>query len=232
MRWFLLKLALVALGLLPALGLGYGAFRDQLGPNPVETLLHDTGLWALRGLLLTLTLTPLRKLTRWHGIVRLRRTLGLLTFFYAALHFCIYLTLDRQLDWLEISVDLGKRPYIIVGFTAFLLLLALAATSFDRAIKWLGGLRWQQLHSLVYPAAALAVLHFAWLVKADRREALLYTLLLLLLLLPRLWWQRQARLRAQTGRAAARGCAHHAGSSRHNFPIAVQLERPNPRAKP
>lgn len=225
MRWLLLKLALISVCLIPALMLGYGLVSDQLGPNPVETLLHDTGLWALRGLLLTLVLTPLRKLTRWHSVVRFRRTLGLCTFFYAALHFSIYLVLDRQLDWLEISADLGKRPYIIVGFTALVLLSLLAATSFNRAIKWLGGARWQQLHSLVYPAAALAVLHFAWLVKADRREAWLYALLLLLLLLPRLWWQRQARLRATAGRLATRGCQVAAAPGRKEFPIAVRIAR-------
>ncbi len=225
MRWRLIKLAVVFLCLLPAVALLVSVVYDTLGANPIETLLHDTGLWAVRGLLLTLAITPLRKLTRWHVVVRLRRTLGLCAFFYACLHFSIYLLLDRQLDWPDILADVTKRPYIIVGFTAFLLLSALAVTSFDRAIKWLGGMRWQQLHSLVYPAAALAVLHFAWQVKADVREPLLYALLLLGLLVPRLWWHRQARQRAAASRAAADKHSGGAACHRKAFPVAVQISR-------
>lgn len=175
--------------LLPLAWLTWDAYHHQLGANPVETLSHRTGGWALKFLLLTLAVTPLRRITGWHQLVRLRRMLGLYTFFYACLHFLIWLVFDHFFDVDEILKDIVKRPYITVGFTAFVLLVPLAVTSTNAMMRRLGG-RWAQLHQLVYVVATLAVLHFLWLVKADVREPVLYGLLLAVLLGWRVWWQR------------------------------------------
>lgn len=160
----------------------------DLGVNPVETLTHHTGLWGLRLLLLTLTITPLRRLTGWNRLIRYRRMLGLFAFFYAVLHVGVYLVFDQFFDLEGILDDLGKRPYISVGFLAFLLLIPLAVTSTNAMIRRLGR-RWQPLHRLVYITAGLAVLHYLWLVKADLRAPLGYAALLAVLLGSRLWWR-------------------------------------------
>ncbi len=171
--------------LLPLAALVWAGFRGALGANPVETITHDTGQWALRLLLATLAVTPVRRLTGWAPVVRLRRMLGLFAFFYAALHLATYLWLDQFFAWGAIAEDVLKRPYITVGFAAFLLLVPLAATSTQAMVRRLGGRRWRLLHRLVYPAAALAVLHLLWLVKADLREPLVYAAILALLLAAR-----------------------------------------------
>jgi len=157
------------------------------GANPVETLTHHTGLWGLRFLLLTLAVTPLRRLTGWNWLIRFRRMLGLFAFFYVCLHLGIYLVFDHFFDWRAIGADIVKRPYITVGFLAFLLLIPLAVTSTNGMIRRLGGRRWQQLHQLVYVIGVLAVLHFAWLVKADLLQPAVYGLILAALLGYRLW---------------------------------------------
>jgi len=167
----------------------------NLGANPVERITHFTGLTALTFLLITLGITPARRLFRLSPLIQLRRMLGLYAFFYAVLHFTIY-GLDRTLfegtglSFRSIVEDVGKRPYITVGFTAFLILGALAATSTNGMVKRLGGKRWQRLHQLVYVAAALGVLHFLWLVKADVRQPVAYGLVLVGLLATRLVYQR------------------------------------------
>lgn len=158
-----------------------GAFQ----PNPVEALLHASGDWTLRLLLITLAVTPLKRLTGWRRPVLWRRMLGLFTFFYAALHFTIWLWLDRELLWSQILEDLAKRPFITVGFAALLILCALAATSNNWSMRRLGA-GWQKLHRLVYLAALLGILHYWWLVKADVREPLIYLAIYLLLMLLRL----------------------------------------------
>jgi sulfoxide reductase heme-binding subunit YedZ len=173
--------ALIPLGLLVL-----GAVTNRLGPNPVETIEHETGQWTLYCLLATLAITPLRRLTGWNAAVRLRRMLGLYAFFYACLHFSAWLVFDHFFDWMEIVKDIGKRPYVTVGFSAFLLLLPLAITSTDGMIRRLGGGRWRRLHSIVYVIGTLAILHFLWLVKADTREPILYGILLIGLLALRL----------------------------------------------
>lgn len=172
--------------LLPLLWLLWLGWRDQWGANPVETLSHRTGDWSLRFLLLTLTVTPLRRWTGWNGLQRFRRMLGLFAFFYAGLHFGVYLIFDQFFDLSAIIADVAKRPYITVGFTAFVLLIPLAATSTNRMIKRLGR-NWQRLHRLVYLSAILGVLHYGWLVKADLREPLMYAGILAVLLGYRLW---------------------------------------------
>jgi sulfoxide reductase heme-binding subunit YedZ len=178
-----------ATSLLPLVWLAWLAWRDQLGTNPVETLSHRTGDWSLRFLLLTLAVTPLRRLTGWNGLQRFRRLLGLFAFFYVSLHFGVYLVFDQFFDWRAIVADIAKRPYITVGFAGWLLLIPLAVTSTGGMMKRLGR-NWQGLHRLVYLIGALGVLHYLWLVKADLSEPLLYAGILALLLSYRLWWWR------------------------------------------
>jgi sulfoxide reductase heme-binding subunit YedZ len=158
----------------------------HLGANPVETITHWTGLWALRFLLITLAITPIRDITGWQRLGRLRRMVGLFTFFYAVLHACTYFVFDHYFDWTEIGRDVIKRPYVTVGFASFLLLIPLAITSTNRMAKRLGGRRWRRLHQAVYIISVLVILHFLWLVKAELREPLIYATLLLILLAARI----------------------------------------------
>jgi sulfoxide reductase heme-binding subunit YedZ len=185
-------LALVPLGLLV-----WGIFADTLGANPAETLIRSTGDWTLRLLCLTLAVTPLRQWTGWHALARLRRMLGLFTFFYGLLHFLAFAWLDMGLDLGAIVADIAKRPFILVGSAALLLMLPLALTSFNRAIKALGAARWQALHKAVYAVAVLAVLHFLWMRsgKNDLAEVGVYAAVLGTLLGWRAWrrWGPAAR---------------------------------------
>ena len=181
----LLKPAIFLLALLPLALLVWNALHGRLGANPVEAITFETGDWGLRFLLITLCVTPLRRITGWQLLVRLRRMLGLFAFFYVCLHFLTYLVLDAFFDFRYILEDITDRTYITLGFTSFLLLIALAATSTDAMVRRLGGRRWRRLHKLAYVAAAGGVLHFLWLVKADLREPLIYLGILLLLFLAR-----------------------------------------------
>lgn len=176
--------ALLALGLLPLMWLVWRTLADQLGANPAETLIRATGDWTLRGLCLALAITPLRTMLGWPELARFRRMTGLLSFGYASLHLLCYAWFDMGLDASDIAKDIAKRPFILVGFTAFVLLLALAATSFNRAMRWLGGRRWQALHRAVYAIAVLAILHFWWMRsgKQNFAEVLIYAGLLAVLL--------------------------------------------------
>lgn len=179
------------LALLPLAWVCGLAWTDQLGANPVETLSHRTGDWSLRFLLLTLAITPLRRLTGWNEFIKFRRMLGLFAFFYVGLHFGVYLIFDQLFDLNAILEDIAERPYITVGFAGWLLLVPLAITSTNGMMKRLGR-NWQRLHRLVYLVALLGVLHFLWLVKTDITEPLLYAGLLALLLGYRLWWRVQS----------------------------------------
>lgn len=183
------------LSLLPFAWLFWGAATDTLGANPAEALIRANGDWALRFLCLTLAVTPLRVMLNLPALLRLRRMLGLFTYFYAALHLASYAVFDMGLDVGEIVRDIVKRPFILVGFTAFALLTPLAATSFNRAIRALGAVRWQALHRLVYAVAVLAILHFFWMRagKNDFAEVAVYAAILGGLLGWRLW--RRARQR-------------------------------------
>ena len=149
--------------LLPFVWLFYGAFTNNLGANPAEYLIRSTGDWTLRFLCIVLAVTPLRVLTSTPQLARLRRMLGLFVYFYVVLHLLSYSWFDMGFDVPDIAKDIAKRPFILVGFSAFVLLTPLAATSFNRAIKALGGKRWQLLHRLVYPIAGLGLLHFFWM---------------------------------------------------------------------
>jgi sulfoxide reductase heme-binding subunit YedZ len=166
----------------PAVALVYQAFAGLLGANPVEAITHQTGEWGLRLLLITLTITPLRRLTGINGLTRLRRMLGLFAFFYVCLHLTTYVWLDAYFDLDYILEDILDRLYITAGFAAFLSMLPLALTSTNKMIQRLGGKAWRRLHRLCYVAGIGGVLHFLWLVKADIREPLVYAVLLSLLL--------------------------------------------------
>lgn len=172
MAWW----ALLALGLMPLAWLVLQTLQDQLGANPAETLIRATGDWTLRALCVVLAVTPLRTALDWPELVRFRRMLGLLVFGYASLHMLCYAGFDMGFEWADMAQDIAKRPFILVGFTAFLILLALAATSFNRTMRWLGGKRWQMLHRGVYAVAVLAVLHFWWMRsgKQNFAEVLVY----------------------------------------------------------
>ena len=186
-RWLRTRMAwwaLLGLCLSPLAWLLWCIATDQLGANPAETLIRATGELALRDLCMTLAVTPLRVLLGWPELARFRRMLGLLTFAYALLHLLCYAVFDMGLDGADIVSDIAKRPFILVGFSAFVLLLALAATSFNRAIRWLGAARWQALHRAVYAVAVLAVLHFWWMRSGKRLygEVLVYAAILAALL--------------------------------------------------
>ncbi len=183
-----LKISVFLLALIPLTKLALNAYNNNLGANPIEKITHITGYWTLVFLLITLSITPLRRLTGWLWLVRLRRMLGLFAFFYACLHFSTYLVLDQFFDWASIAKDIVKRPYITVGFAAFVLLIPLAITSNNYSIKLIGGKRWLLLQRLVYPIAVGGVVHFWWLVKKDITEPLTFAVLLGVLLLMRLFY--------------------------------------------
>lgn len=178
---------------LPAVWLVGRGVMNQLGANPAEALLRGTGLWTLRFLCLTLAVTPLRQWAGLNALVRWRRTLGVTCFVYATLHFLSYAWLDMGFDPAAVSRDLSKRPFALVGFAAFLMLVPLAATSFNAAIRWLGGARWRKLHQLVYAIAMLALLHFFWIRAGKHRfdEVLLYVAIVALLFGARLLKRRR-----------------------------------------
>ena len=185
------KVFLFIAALIPLAYLVVGAFffPEWLGANPAEYITRSIGDWTLRLLLATLAITPLRKMTGWNWLLRLRRMLGLYTFFYALLHLSAYVSFDHVFDVAEILKDIVKRPFITVGFTCLVLLIPLAVTSTNAMVRRLGAKRWQSLHRLVYLIAPLAVLHFWWMVKRDLTEPVVYALLLALLLGYRLYFR-------------------------------------------
>ncbi len=203
-RWLLkpsIKPALFVVCLLPFSWLLYAAVDDQLGANPAEALIRATGDWTLRALLLTLAITPLRQWTGWHALARLRRMLGLFTFFYACWHFLAFAWLDMGFDLQAIVADIAKRPFILVGTAALLLMMPLAATSFNAAIRYLGGQRWQVLHRVVYLVGLLGILHFFWMRSAKNNfgEVAVYAVVLGLLL----GWRAARAWRGTAARTAA-----------------------------
>ncbi len=173
--------------LMPLGVLFYWYLVDSLGANPIETVNRRTGDWALRFLLITLAITPIRRLTRWNSLVNYRRMLGLFTFFYVCVHLTSYTVLDQFFNFSEIFADILKRPFITAGFSAFILLIPLAITSNDKMVEKLQH-HWVKLHKLVYIVAMLAVLHFWWMVKIDTREPMIYAVILFFLLAFRLFF--------------------------------------------
>jgi sulfoxide reductase heme-binding subunit YedZ len=194
--------ALVPLGLLV-----HGAFTDGLGANPIDRITDDTGTWALRFVLATLAITPLRRLTGWNAAIRFRRMLGLFACFYASLHFLTWAWLDQGLAWEYILADIAKRRFVTAGFLAFVLMLPLAVTSTAGWIRRLGGRAWNRLHRLVYVTGVAAVVHYLWLVKVVEAEQVMYAAILAVLLGSRVWfaWQRRAAALPRAARSSAVG---------------------------
>ena len=217
-RW--IRVALFVIGLVPFAQLIYNALTDNLGANPIDAITRHTGSWALILLLVTLSVTPLRKIFSWNGLVKYRRMLGLFAFFYAALHFTTFLVLDHFFDFNAILKDIMKRPYVTAGFTGFVLMIPLVITSTTGMIRRLGK-RWQQLHRLIYITAAAGVIHFYWLVKADIRRPVQYGFVLILLLGYRVavaLAPAAARYRTRTFSQLEAGSTHSASTKSHSSP--------------
>lgn len=192
-----IKAALFLAALLPAVRLFLFALTDRLGANPIEFITRSSGDWTLYFLIFTLLVTPLRRLSKWNWLIKLRRMLGLFAFFYASLHFTTFLWFDHFFDIDEMIRDVVKRPFITVGFSAFLLLIPLAITSTNGMVRRLGGRRWQWLHRAIYVIAPLGILHFWWMKagKHDFAQPILFGTIVALLLLSRVYWNlAQARV--------------------------------------
>jgi methionine sulfoxide reductase heme-binding subunit len=182
MKLRLAKIAIFLAALIPLARLAWKAFHVGLGANPIEVITHSTGDWTLIFVLTTLSITPLRRITRQYWLIGLRRMVGLFAFFYGTLHFLTYIWLDKFFDVHEMLKDIAKRRFITVGFSAFVLMIPLALTSTAWSIRRLGGKNWQRLHRLIYFTGILAVVHYTWLVKADRRKPIEYGIVLGILL--------------------------------------------------
>jgi sulfoxide reductase heme-binding subunit YedZ len=180
------KIPVWILSLVPLGYLAWRAWNDDLTANPIEYITHFTGDWTLRFLVITLAISPLRKLLKMPDLIKFRRLIGLFAFFYGCLHFSTYLGVDKFFDFKEIWADVAKRPYITMGFTAFVCMIPLAITSTTGWIRRMGGKRWQLLHRLVYASAIAGVIHYYWLVKSDIRQPRLYAILVGVLLAFRL----------------------------------------------
>jgi methionine sulfoxide reductase heme-binding subunit len=204
-RWF--KPVVFLLCLLPLANLVRKGFAAELGANPIEVVTHSTGLWTLIFLLITLSITPLRKLSGEPWLIKFRRMLGLFAFFYGFLHFVTYIWLDKFFDLHDMLKDVGKRPFITMGFTAFVLMIPLAVTSTRKMIQRLGGQRWRNLHRLIYVSAIAGAVHFWWLVKKDVTQPLIYAGILAVLLGYRVltwtWSRRPALRRTPAGQEVA-----------------------------
>ena len=190
------KIAVFLCALIPLGRLAWKALHDGLGANPIEVITHTTGDWTLILILATLSITPLRRITGQYWLISVRRMIGLFAFFYGFLHFLTYIWLDKFFDVHEMWKDIAKRPFITVGFSAFVLMIPLALTSTAGWIRRLGGKNWQRLHRLIYLAAILGVLHYLWLVKADTRKPVEYGFVLSVLFLYRvvIWVAQKRRL--------------------------------------
>jgi len=186
MKLRLTKIAIFLAALIPLERLAWKALHDGLGANPIELITHSTGDWTLRLVLVTLAVTPLRRLTGQYWLIGIRRMVGLFAFSYGILHLTTYIWLDKFFDVHEMVKDIAKRPFITIGFSAFVLMIPLAATSTAWSIRRLGGKNWQRLHRLIYLTGILGVIHYIWLVKADKRKPLEYGAVLFVLLLYRL----------------------------------------------
>jgi len=195
-----IKALVFAAALVPLARLVYLVFTGAL-VEPLQFITRSTGDWTLYFLSITLAVTPLRRLSKWNWLHKLRRMLGLFAFFYALLHFTTFLWFDHFFDVAEMLKDVAKRPFILVGFIAFVLLVPLAVTSTNGMVRRLGGKRWQWLHRLIYVAAPLGVLHFWWMkaAKHDLAQPMLFTAIVALLLVMRLWWARKKQTPARAG---------------------------------
>jgi methionine sulfoxide reductase heme-binding subunit len=201
---FVIKSVVFLFALVPACWLIYAALTNGLGANPIQTLTQETGVWTLRFVAATLAITPLRRLTGWNSLIKFRRMIGLFAFFYGTVHFFTWSWLDQFFDWNGMIKDVVKRPFITVGFTAFVLMIPLALTSTTGWIRRLGGKRWNRLHQLIYITAILGVIHYYWLVKADTQRPVRYGVIVGVLLLVRvIHMLRQKPVPVRTGQEAA-----------------------------
>jgi sulfoxide reductase heme-binding subunit YedZ len=192
----ILKPAVFLLSLAPMAVLLWRAASGTFGANPIEDITEETGIWTLRFLVITLSVTPLCTITGWSPAGSFRRMFGLFAFFYGFLHFSTYLALDQFFAFHEILRDVAKRPFITVGFASFILMIPLALTSPHRVVRWMGGKRWRLLHRTVYAVALGGVIHYLWLVKADTSRPLRYGVILAMLFLFRLWTYLSSKRRA------------------------------------
>ncbi|MBL8667891.1 MAG: protein-methionine-sulfoxide reductase heme-binding subunit MsrQ [Rhodospirillales bacterium] len=211
---YVAKPVVFALCLLPLAWLAWAAATGGLGVNPIEAVNRFLGDWALRFLLISLAVSPLREITGYAVLIRFRRMLGLFAFTYVALHLSSWIGLDQFFSWPHIWKDIVKRPFITVGMAAFLMLVPLAATSTAKMIKRLGARRWKRLHQLVYPAAALGSLHYFMMVKADIREPLIYAAILTVLL----GWRLATRWRPAVSRPSPSSSSRSSPSPRRSSP--------------
>ena len=213
-----IKAGLFGLALVPFLRLVLFAFTDRLGANPVEFITRNTGDWTLYFLCITLSVTPLRRFTKWSWLIKLRRMEGLFAFFYATLHFTTFLWFDHAFDLGEMWKDVVKRPFITVGFIAFVLLVPLAATSTNRIIKAMGAKNWQRLHRLVYLIASLGILHFWWMkaAKHNFQQPLIFGTIVAALLLLRVYWHWTAWSTKRAALAAT-------GAAKPSSPLATPV---------
>ena len=212
MKLRILKFVLFLAALIPLARLAWRGFHDGLGANPIEVITHSTGDWTLIFILITLSITPLRRITRQYWLISARRMLGLFAFFYGTLHFLTYIWLDKFFDVHEMLKDIAKRRFITVGFSAFVLMIPLALTSTAWSIRRLGGKNWQRLHRLIYLTGILGVVHYLWLVKADLRKPIEYAVVLGILLVYRVGvWLSEKKASGKRQQAAtpvpARGTA-------------------------
>jgi methionine sulfoxide reductase heme-binding subunit len=200
-----IKIAIFVAALLPTAWLVWALWTSNLGVNPAETIQLQTGRWALKFLLITLAITPIRRLTKWNAVIKYRRMLGLFAFYYASLHFLSYIVLDQYFNWAGMLADIGKRPFITVGFTAFILMVPLALTSTKGWIRRLGR-NWQTLHRLIYLSAICAGVHFIWKVKVVTGAPVWYAIAIVALLGFRVVWHfRKVAPAARARRAALSG---------------------------
>src|SRR5688572_28004080 len=186
-RWWILKPVVFLACLGPLSWLVWLAFTDGLSPNPIDDITDTTGRWTLRFLLITLSITPLRRLTGWNSLIRFRRMTGLFAFFHGFLHFTTWFVLDQFFSLTDMIRDVVERPFITAGFTGFVLMIPLAITSTKKWISRLGGKRWQRLHRLVYVSATAGVVHYLWAVKLDTSGPVTYAAILAVLMAFRLW---------------------------------------------
>ena len=201
-KWIIKPIVFLAC-LSPLFLLGWNAFTDNLSANPIDDITDATGTWTLRLLMITLSITPLRKITGFNDLIKFRRMLGLFAFFYVCLHFTTYIWLDQFFQFEDILKDIQKRPFITVGFTAFVSLIPLAVTSTKKMIRRLGGRRWNILHKLIYLAGICGVIHYLWLVKADVQRPIIYGAILTLLLGYRLYYYLRNKLSKLTPQRAS-----------------------------
>jgi len=202
-RWWILKPVVFLTCLGPLAWLIWLALTDGLSPNPIDDITDTTGRWTLRFLLITLSITPLRRITGWNSLIRFRRMLGLFAFFHNLMHFTTWFVLDQFFAFGDMVNDVIARPFITVGFTGFVLMIPLAVTSTKKWIARLGGKRWQLLHRLIYVSATAGVIHYLWLVKLDIQRPLAYGAVLAVLLAFRVWYKAMS-LREKASSAARR----------------------------